>query len=502
MIARHAPRVRPCVAAPEPAERTDTNAGRTPFATPAPWESMMDASAAGAGTPDWQDGAATTAGGGVRPGEKVPLRSYVSLGILVLMVMFSFLDRGIIMLIIDPIKADLGISDVQVSLIQGLAFALFYSASTLPLSWLADRWSRHGIIMIGITGWSIATVACGMATSFRQLFVARSAMGIGEAALQPAANSLVADLFPPRRLTLAIGVLAGGAALGSGAAQIIGGMVVSWAEHTGGIAGLKPWQTAFVVAGLPGFLIAPMVYLIPRVRRLRGEVAGATAAEVKKGLGDGYGGWLRENWRYVLFLSLGLACNATISYAQGSWAAAYLLRHFHMDVANVGLAMGVIGSIGGIIGFAGSGWVVDALVRRGGQNVHFQYLVGCVSLFGLLNLVTFGFVTSLPVLLVMMGVIFIVQPASPPALGHIQLATPRPYRARTTAILLLVMNLVGMTVGPTSVALVSTYFFNGPQDIGRAIAVVSAIVAVPGALCYMLAAAPGRRAREATARPG
>ncbi|RYE74615.1 MAG: MFS transporter, partial [Oxalobacteraceae bacterium] len=194
-------------------------------------------------------------------------RAWFSIGVLLILTILSYVDRSIISLMIEPIKADLAISDVQISLLQGMAFALLYTIASVPMGYLGDRTSRRAVIFCGATAWSLATAACGLARSFGHLFVARVAVGAGEATLSPSAYALVADLFPPQRLAFAIGVLATGAAIGSALALIIGGLVVSWAQAVPPIMGLRSWQLVFVVVGLPGLIVAPLVFLIPRTAR-------------------------------------------------------------------------------------------------------------------------------------------------------------------------------------------------------------------------------------------
>jgi MFS family permease len=181
---------------------------------------------------------------------------------------FSFVDRQILSLLIAPIQADLKISDTQFGLLSGLAFALFYAAMGLPIASLADRKSRPLIIALGVAFWSLATVACGLARAFPQLFIARICVGAGEAALTPATYSLLGDLFPKDRLGRAAAVYSLGSFLGAGAAFLAGGALIALISAHGvtDIAGLtlKPWQLVFVLVGLPGILIAGLIPLTVR----------------------------------------------------------------------------------------------------------------------------------------------------------------------------------------------------------------------------------------------
>ena len=192
----------------------------------------------------------------------------------------------IIGLLVDSIKADLGISDTQISLLQGLAFALFFTIAAIPLGRLIDRVHRPRAVSAGIAVWSAMTVACGFATSFAGLFVARMGVGVGEAVLSPAAYSMISDSFDRRRLGLAMGVFGLGSAIGAGLAFMIGGAVVSLVAGADSVSmpligEVRPWQFAFIVAGLPGFLVSLLFLLI----RDPSHAIGARAAGVERARG-------------------------------------------------------------------------------------------------------------------------------------------------------------------------------------------------------------------------
>ena len=155
-----------------------------------------------------------------------PLYAWFVVGVLMLAYMNSFIDRQILSLLVEPIRADLGISDTQVSLLAGLAFSIFYTLMGVPLARLADQSNRRNIILVGIGSWSIMTALCGAAQNFWQLFLARIGVGVGEAALSPAAFSMIADYFPKQRLARAISVYSMGVYFGAGLALMIGGVVI------------------------------------------------------------------------------------------------------------------------------------------------------------------------------------------------------------------------------------------------------------------------------------
>ena len=201
-----------------------------------------------------------------------PFYRWYMVGLLAVAYAVSYIDRLIISLMVDPIKADLALSDTQVSLLIGLSFALFYTTTAIPIAWLSDRYNRRNIIIAGVSTWCLMTSACGFAKSFMMLFIARMGVGLGEAALAPAANSMIADSFPKEQLGKALGVFASGIAIGAGLAMVIGGQVLAWIGPSkpydlplvGTISG---WQLTFIILGAAGILLALLMFTIKEPKR-------------------------------------------------------------------------------------------------------------------------------------------------------------------------------------------------------------------------------------------
>jgi MFS family permease len=420
-----------------------------------------------------------------------PARAWFAVSILFVLTILSYLDRSIIALMIEPIKADLQINDIQISLLQGLAFALFYAAASLPMGWLADHFPRQAIIFCGATLWSLATAACGLSHSFARLFVARIAVGAGEATLSPAAYALTADLFPPRKLSFALGVLAAGAAVGGALAFVVGGLVVSWAETVKPIFGLRSWQLVFVIVGLPGLLVAPFVFLIRGLPKTKSVVPNPLAPTPH------YGKWLRKNIGYILPVSLGVGFQCVVAVGVAAWTPSYLGRHFGLGVANIGLTVGLVQGIGGVIGFAGGGWLVDKLVARGVREPHSKYLIVCATLMTIIGVTAFGMGVPLPVLYIMLGFLHLLMPVTGPALAQLQTFTPHMYRARTVALFMLIFNLVGLIIGPSSVAIYTERVLGGPEHVGTGIALTVLTFGPLACLCLWIASRNIRRLQAA-----
>jgi MFS family permease len=424
--------------------------------------------------------------------------AWFSVGILLLLTVLSSVDRTIIALMIDPIKADLHLTDVEFSVLQGGAFVVFYALASLPMAWIADRTSRHWVIFFGVTGWSIATALCGLAQNFWHLFAARLGVGAGEATLTPSAYALVGELFPSRRLGFAVGVLAAGMAIGGGAAYAIAGHVVAWSDAVGGVAGLASWQVAFVVVGLPGIALAPLIFLVPGGRRK----AKAAAADPQALVDGQYLAWLRTNAAVLVPAFLGIGFHAVLPYGVTLWTPAYLSRHFGMGPAEVGSILALVTGLGGVVGFIGGGWLTDRLQAMRVREAQLRYcLMNCVAV-GVIGIVAFTVVPSFTGFVLLLALANILFPLTGPLVSHLQLMTPPAYRARTIALLTVTFNLIGMFLGPMSVALFSDRVFGGPEHIGLGIAATFALFAPISALFFLLALKPARRAAERFAREG
>lgn len=403
---------------------------------------------------------------------------------------FSFIDRQVISLLIDPIRADLQISDTQFSLLHGLAFAMLYAVAGIPIARLADSRSRPVIISIGIFVWSMATAACGMAKSFVQLFLARMAVGVGEAALSPAAYSMITDSFPRSKLGLALGVYSSGSFLGGGLALIIGGAAIAvveqWGPQTVPLIGvIKPWQMTFFIVGLPGILVAALFYITVKDPERKGVTSSTDAQgniapdtftfrEVLRYIG-GHRKTFAAHYLGFGFLSLSL-------FALMNWAPAYFLRKYGMPVRDVGLYLGVVLLIGNSAGVLASGWITDRLTSRGYQDAPMRAgLIGGLGVIipaALFSQVS-GFGGSMALLAVAM--FFASFPLATSA-ASLQLMAPNRMRAQVTALFFLSMNILGITGGSTLVALCTDYVFHDEKMVGYSMSLISAGGALIGAL--------------------
>jgi len=279
--------------------------------------------------------------------------AWYSTVLLALLYWLSILDRTVISLLVDPIKADLGISDVQFGMLHGLAFAVTFSLFGLAAGTLADRFSRRVIIFFSVAAWSLATAACGLAKDFWHLLAARVGVGAGEAGLNPCATSMITDLFPPARLTMALAIYSLGASAGSGCAYLFGGILVELVSGADEMAlpligAVKPWQAVFLIIGIPGVLLALLAFSMPEPAR-RGTQAGGQAGPAMRDLFSGYPEllkFIRSRGRFFFSHYAGFGLASTGFVGAAAWYPAHMSREFAWSGSEIGVAWldGVIGA--------------------------------------------------------------------------------------------------------------------------------------------------------------
>ncbi len=406
-----------------------------------------------------------------------PLRAWIVVGLLMVAYTSSFIDRQIMSLLVEPIRADLGITDTQFSLLAGLAFSIFYSVMGLPLGWLADRMSRRMIILVGMIAWSIMTALCGLATSFLALFLARVGVGIGEAALSPAAYSLISDYFPPERRARAISAYAMGPYLGSGLALIIGGQVIEAASRMGpfaieGLGTFAPWQVVFFAVGLPGVVIA-LLFLLIREPERRGLAPKSADIGLVSFIGR------RRMLFLLLFLGFSVFGIAGISFLV--WIPAVALRVHGWSPGDIGLAYGVILLALSVPGVYVGGWVSDKLTARG--QIDAPLIVAIVVMLSLTPLVVITpILDDMKWLLASLSVVsfgFGMLNGLPGT--TLQLVVPNQLRGQIIAAYFLIGTMMSLGIGPTIVAFVSDTLLGGPSQIGVSLSIVSGITIVASA---------------------
>lgn len=423
--------------------------------------------------------------------------------ILLLMAVLSYLDRIIIALLVTPIRQTLGITDFQLGLIQGMGFGIFYALFGLPIGYLVDRWSRRSILYLGGTCWSFAAAGCGLASSFGQLLVARFAVGVGEAALSPAAYSIIADLFPRRRLAFAVSVFGIGTVLGSAVAFIGGGAAIRNFEAMGPVQVpilglLQPWQVVFVITGVPGLIISPLIFLVPEPMRKRSLTEGEPQSEVAivdpVTDGETLGHFLARNARFLACHFIGFGLLAAATYAGLTWLPTMLLRRFGTPIGDVGMLMGLVSIFAGVPGFLLSGWIVDRWFAAGRSDAHQRYYAIVNVAAALLAIPTFLWSPGAGGAMIGWGLITLVQPFTGPSAAQLQIVTPTHLRGRVSALYVMIFNLMGMCIGPPLVGFLTDFVFRNSGSVHLALAASYFGLAGTSALVFMLGLAPSRRA--------
>ncbi|MEM8986776.1 MAG: MFS transporter [Pseudomonadota bacterium] len=415
---------------------------------------------------------------------------------------FSLVDRQIIALLVEPIKADLGLTDTQFSILLGPAFVVFYITFGLPFGWLADRLARRYVIAIGVTVWSFATVMCGAAWSFVTLAAARAGVGAGEAALMPSSMSIISDLFSRERLPFVTSIFSVSMHIGSAAAMLIGGVILSVLGDVESIriplfGDVAPWQFAFIAVGAPGFIVAFIFLLIPEPPRRR-ERPRAEVAAPQQTDGPGLVAFIKLNTRTIgaQFISASLLTIST--YAFISWSAAYLMRAQGLSNDNAAFLLGVIALISGPAGTIGGGALSTWLLKQKGR-VDAPWLVMILSAVGVGVFGTITFLSPVQIVVfVMLGVsIFFGSLYIGIIHAAIQMIAPDHLRGQLAALLVLFMTGIGATSGPVIVALITDYVFKDPMKVGYSILLVTLFVSF--SVCALLGSNL-RQYRESYAR--
>ncbi len=437
----------------------------------------------------------------VQPGKEgsyppLPYAWYV-VGVLTLAYVFSFIDRQILNLLVGPIERDLGISDTQMSLLMGFSFAVFYTLFGIPLGRLADSRSRRVIIAVGIAAWSLMTAGCGLARKYWQLALLRMGVGVGEASLSPAAYSLIADYFPPERRATAISVYSMGIYLGSGLAFIVGGLVVKFASGQDQfdlpiVGPTRAWQLIFFAVGLPGLLMA---LLACTVREPARQGLRPTAVAFPVPMRDVWA-YLRDNRSTFLCLNLGIACLTFSSYGASTWVPTFFVRKHGWPPAQVGIIFGLIVAVAGTLGIMSGGRLADRLRLRGYADAELR-----VALFAAIGWLPFGILYPLmpsgPWAAAMLAPsIFFGSAPFGVAPAAIQRMMPNAMRAQATALYLFVINLIGLGLGPTAVALVTDRVFHDKAAVGRSLLLVGLAADSAAVVLLWLGLKPYRRSLD------
>lgn len=407
-------------------------------------------------------------------------QSWYLVFVLMIFYVFSFIDRQIIALLVDPIKRDLHINDTQIGLLQGISFALLYCTLGVPIGWLADRKNRKSIIAAGVVVWSLMAALCGLARNFTQLFLARIGVGVGEAALSPAAYSMITDAFPREKLGRAFSIYNMGIAIGAGIALVVGGVVVGSVSGEGQtftlpfIGEVRAWQFVFIITGAPGLLL-PLLLLSVREPARRGLIKTSDAPDAAAPASIPLRqviGFMISNGHFYSLHFIALALLAMLGYAVGAWLPTVMSRTYGVSAADVGKVLGLSVLFVNTLGIYTAGRICDWLTIKGHSDAPILVCLGVAILVAITSpfpafmpSVTLGYVAMCVAGFPFHGYVAM----GPMAVNQV---TPNQMRAQVSSVYLFVNALLGMGVGPALVPLISDYVLRDPMQIRWALAIV------------------------------
>ncbi len=366
--------------------------------------------------------------------------SGVVLALLLLAYIFNFLDRQILGILAGPIIADMKLTDAEFGVIGGIAFALLYSILGVPLAMLADSTRRSWVIAGSLAVWSAFTALCGTATNFLQLFLYRLGVGVGEAGGVAPSYALIADYFPPQRRARALAIFSLGVPIGLGAGTLIGAYLAAWID----------WRAAFLVMGIAGVLLAPIMLLfvrdLPRPDR-RGEEAAPLSRTFS----------IVARKPTFWLMAIAASCSSLAGYGLALWTPSVLERSFGLGLIERGQFLASIFFIGGTAGVFAGGWLADRL-GQGDRSWYarlpaFAWLITAPTF--ALGLMTSDPWLAWPLLLIpnALNILWL-----GPVTTAVQHLVPQPMRSTASASFLLINNLIGLGVGPTLVGALSVAF--------------------------------------------
>lgn len=440
------------------------------------------------------------------PGEKPypnPVYAWYVVAVLVVAYTFSFIDRQILSLLVEPMRRDLQISDFQISLLHGIAFAIFYTFMGLPIGRMVDRRRRVTIISVGILVWSLMTAACGVARNYWQLFTFRMGVGAGEAALSPAAYSMISDYFPPKRMGFALGVYGMGVYIGAGLALVIGAEVIALVSQMESFSlpvfgEIYPWQAVFLAVGLPGILVALWMATIREPER-RGHMRKEIQADGTEKVADvplsEVLGYIRANFTTILCQNVAYAFAAMMAYGVAAWVPTFFIRTHGWTAVEAGRVYGWIIVIFGTAGVVCGGYLADRLSER--------YRSGRMMVMVMTAAFTMPFAFAYPLLDDMTLVLICLSlstffatfstGAGPSALQELM---PNQMRGFASALMIFVVTLIGLGLGPSTIAFVTDYVYGDVNDLRYSLAYVPLGILVLAMLFALAGIRPYAKSRD------
>ena len=412
----------------------------------------------------------------------------------------SFVDRLIVSLLVEPIKADLGLSDTQISLVHGFSFAVFYTLFGLIMGRLADVMNRRNLIFFGVVTWSFLTMLCGAATRFWHLLIFRVGVGIGESALTPAAYSIITDYFPPEKRSTALSVFSAGAYLGIAGAFTGGALtyraIDAWLLERGGLVlpllgDMQAWQLVFMAVGAPGLILGLLVCTVREPKRSSDlKESGVENQTPSVAIVLSY---FKANWRTVLGHNMGIALITAAAYSRDLWNTPFFERTYGWKLYESGAWYGILVLVAGVSGVMVGGRVGDWLKKNKKESGNML-----VMLFAAIGWLPFGLTyplmpTATLSLILIVPAIFMTAVPYGCAAAAVQEMMPPRMRGTAAALMLSANGIIGLGIGPTAVALVTDFVFADEGALRYSLVIVCGTIQVVGALFIFSALKPFRK---------
>ncbi len=409
-----------------------------------------------------------------------PAQAWYAVGVFAIGLTFLFLDRGVIALLVQPIKHDLHLSDTMVGLLMGPAFIFFYLILGLPIARLVDSRSRRAIIAFSIGAWSLMTAACGITRNFWVMLLCRVGVGVGEAGNGPATYSMMADMFPPERLARAISFMQFGFVAGNGLATILAGAIIAWlsatrAYHLPLLGDVHGWQLTFFVVGLPGLIVTvlatTMIEPARRGRMRAAQAASRRAIPVREVLR-----YMAQNWGAYASMFLGLAFESIVTFGIMNWGPTFFVRTYGWTIPHYAYISGTLFLILWPIGLIPGSLFGEWLARRGYRSAYLLVTTLTATVFVPLAVIL-PLMPSGTWAMVVMGATYLVAGFGPgPQNAALQIITPNEMRGQVTALFLFIFNVFGTGLAPFVIGLVTNYIVGSEARIGESIMLTAAVL--------------------------
>jgi MFS family permease len=401
--------------------------------------------------------------------------------VLLLLNVVALVDRNIINMLVVPIQRDLHLSDMQMGIVLGPAFAVAYVVFGLPFGWATDRYPRRWVIALGSTIWSVAMAAGGFASGLAGLIMSRALVGAGEVALSPAAFSLIGDRLPPNRMTTALALYSTGPKLSQAAAFLIGSILIGFASTNhvslAGVISLTGWRLVLVMIGLPGLFMTFLVFTFSEpVRKQSTATHGPIPALVP---------FLRSEWRLLVPMLIAASSAALMYVTMLAWFPTYLTRQFGWEAPRYGPLMfwvGIVSTIGVIF----KGMFVDWLVRRGVPHAHLRFYFCAILVSAPAAFLAFTVADPLTSIFAYGVADGLSSAAMLYFAATIQLYLPHRFSGRINALFLMAITIVASGGGPMAAAYLTEHVFGDPAAIGKSLNIVALSAATVAAVAIWI----------------